>query len=189
MNTDEVARCQDAAKRRRKDVSVNDKPKTRTKRTKLEALKDLLANEVSMVTHKPIVNTRPQTRNTNLVMTSRGLSAVKCFDLLTLGTFFFVFRVDLTGVFELLSDNFSIPKFQSAGKHFTTNEIKLAYYIRLVTCIPANTQQSLGDYWKSNSTCGYKMPLGLHNFKLVNAHIDGSTSASNTKHFVDDLEK
>jgi hypothetical protein len=50
-----------------------------------EALKDLLANEVSMVTHKPIINTIPQTRNTNLVLTNRRLSAVKCFDLLTCG--------------------------------------------------------------------------------------------------------
>jgi hypothetical protein len=58
-----------------------------------------------------------------------------------------------------------------------------------MTCIPENTQQSLGDYWKLDSMCRYKMPLGLHNFKLINAHIDGSTTASNAKHFADDLEK
>jgi hypothetical protein len=38
-----------------------------------------------------------------------------------------------------------------------------------MTCIPENTQQSLGDYWKLDSMCKYKMPLGLHNFKLINA--------------------
>jgi hypothetical protein len=100
----------------------------------------------------------------------------------------------LVGVFELLERTITATHYQRrptfcAPKRFLRAEIESAYLIRLVSCMKEYRQHAVEYYFKKDSTCPFDMPLGEHNFKIINAHIDGSSKNCHDKEKTDDIER
>ena len=105
-----------------------------------------------------------------------------------------MFDLSSLGVFQLLESamtatHYQRPSTRCSPKRFSQVEIENAYFIRLVTSVKEYSQHGLEDYFKDESTCPVEMPLGLLNFKIINAHIDGSSKTCHSKQTVDDLER
>jgi hypothetical protein len=98
-----------------------------------------------------------------------------------------IFFAEYLGLFDLLANNLSIVRPNSTLR-FTSEDVENAFIIRLVASVTEFHQHSVDDYFKDSSTCPYSMPLGRDCFKLLNAHIDGSSKNSRDTDSISRLE-
>lgn len=72
---------------------------------------------------------------------------------------------------------------------FSAKDVESTHTIRLLSTITEYQQDKIHSYWSNKSTCPFTFPIGRDAFKLINAHIDGSSTSGDTNPFsIDQVE-